>query len=342
MKIAIFDIHGTVAWPLRENEFNRVSPHIPTLKKLPTAIDNLFHITIPYIEVLMNWLLEHDWKIIFFTAADKEVGEGFVNDLVTSFWPNKKVQNLKDQVQFQLFTREHIKIVKGPHPVKPNLYSEVQKKWGNPKDLKKTSDEGVPKKSLRSILGDQFPHAILFEDSSENVDYGEEVHVPLDPKVDRLKTATFDVESYLKNIRQEDKPLEKYYFNLKTDGLFALNNAYYCLGILSKIDEVMMKNPKITTRRALEGILFKENVETLIKNLDSQLKFLPVGLYKTIEHNLKISLETQTKTYLDKKETREFVESGLQIVQKTDPQSKIYFDPKDYLPHLYQMENQKK
>lgn len=140
--VVVFDIDGTLCCKAdNELKLSYAKRNQPDCSIIPRY--TVHYVCIPYLEVLLDFLLGKGVRIVFFSAGAKERNIPLVSDLLTSFWGCQKFEALKAEGQFAIFSGEDLHY--------------------NKKDLNRVIREG---ESLQDTM--------LVEDNSDYTAFGQE------------------------------------------------------------------------------------------------------------------------------------------------------------------------
>ncbi|XP_065218266.1 uncharacterized protein LOC135844087 [Planococcus citri] len=104
-RVVVFDIDCTLCKPQvildQLENAKKYHPECPIF-----FWNNVSHVFLPYLQVLFDYLIEHDVRIVFFSFGDKERNVLVISQLLTSFWGEVKYEALKTKGQFDIFSME--------------------------------------------------------------------------------------------------------------------------------------------------------------------------------------------------------------------------------------------
>lgn len=115
--VAVFDIDDALCRVIDDTEqlelIKKYSPECPIITYTHTGDrfkGDYIHSFSPYLNILFEYLIKQGARIAFFSSALKERNISVVPELLTSFWGEARYQTLKSEGQFEIFSRDNLRL----------------------------------------------------------------------------------------------------------------------------------------------------------------------------------------------------------------------------------------
>lgn len=115
--VAVFDIDDALCRVIDETQelelIKKYSPECPIITYIHTGDrfkGDYIHSFSPYLNILFEYLIERGVRIVFFSSALKERNLSVIPELLTSFWGAARYQTLKSEGQFEIFSRDNLRL----------------------------------------------------------------------------------------------------------------------------------------------------------------------------------------------------------------------------------------
>jgi len=118
--VIVFDIDGVICnQTASEFSFQNIVDNITDFQDLhpecppPATFSYLettyYHYFPPYLEILFNYLINHNCRIVFFSAASEDRNLTILEKLLLTPFSEEKYQQLKSAGQFDIFSSQHLR-----------------------------------------------------------------------------------------------------------------------------------------------------------------------------------------------------------------------------------------